>query len=112
MLRGQAFHMNRVFTASVGLEQEKCQKIRERIGECTALADWSISPWSSQNGAGNRQSAKRNKVVQAHEGDSVRYTVASRSPPILKTYSQGNRIGDGASWVGIVPRFWEVSVSF
>jgi hypothetical protein len=50
--------------------------------------------------------------VQAHEGDSVRYTVASRSPPILKTYSQGNRIGDGASWVGIVPRFWEVSVSF
>ena len=89
--------MNHVFTAPPGLELEKWQKIRQRIGECTALAVWSISPQRCQNGAGNRQSAKRNKVVQAHEGDSVGYTVAVYSPPIRKANSQGNRIGDACA---------------
>jgi hypothetical protein len=86
--------MNRVFTASLGLEREKWQKIRLRIGECTALAVWLISPRRIQNGASNRQGAKRNKVVQSHEGDSVRYTVASSSPPVRKAISQVNRMGD------------------
>jgi hypothetical protein len=94
LLRGKTFHMNRVFTGPLGFEREKWQKFRQRIGECTVLADWSISTQASQNGAGNTKGAKRNKIVQAHECVSVRYTVASCSPPIRKKNSQGNRNGN------------------